>query len=74
MVKKLEELLPVDIPKELDGYRLFEYVVRIYDPSILEQGIAMSSGCVACNNGGGCNKGGGKVTEDYQDELSKDRI
>ena len=54
MAKKLTELVDVEVGKDLDGIALFEATVK-YEPLSSERGgIAMSSGCVSCNNGGGC--------------------
>ncbi len=56
MIKRLEDLLPKeDLPLELDGGDLFEKVVGDERYKLGKTGIAASSGCVACNHGGGCN-------------------
>jgi len=54
MIEKLENLLPVE-NLDLDGISLFNYIISISDMKYLdEMGIAAASGCVSCNNGGGC--------------------
>ena len=56
MIKRLEDLLPKEyLPLELDGGDLFERVVGDERYKLGKTGIAASSGCVACNHGGGCN-------------------
>ncbi len=54
--KRLEELLPASAPQDLDAGELFERSVR--EEVTYVSGVAMSSGCVSCNNGGGGGSGG----------------
>ncbi len=54
MAKKLTELVDVEVGRDLDGIALFEAIVKYEPLNSKRGGIAMSSGCVSCNNGGGC--------------------
>ena len=58
MVKNLEEVFPMEISEDLDGFSLFKYIVDTSDlVQFSESGIAMSSGCAGCATGGGCTAG-----------------
>ena len=72
MAKRLEEILPVKFDRKSDGGKLFEEVVG-YNSEAVNGGIAMSSGCVSCNNGGGSGgKGGIRYEENnYEKKVSK---
>ena len=51
VVKNIEELVPADASEGLDGHALFRYFVRLREAEV-EEGIAMSSGCDFCMDGG----------------------
>jgi hypothetical protein len=70
MIGKLEEILPVEVSEDLSPGEVFEKLTA-YTPKVINGGIAMSSGCVSCNNGGG----GGKPAiyeSDGKDETYKE--
>ena len=50
-VKNIEELVPEDETDGLDGHELFRHFVKPREAEA-EEGIAMSSGCDFCMDGG----------------------
>ena len=51
VVKNIEELVPGDETDGLDGHSLFRHFVKPLEGEVRE-GIAMSSGCDFCMDGG----------------------
>ena len=67
MVERLKERFPFeDLQDWGDGSRLYK---RLIEGEGAEGGIAVSSGCIACNNGNDCRS---SVYTEIEYEVSED--